>query len=192
MTGKEKVKLILPKVKPRDLIKDDKWIFFPGDIVQVIGGETGYIGKQAKVLDVVRKLNSVTLENVKLATKHVRPNPIMPYGGKITKPMPIHFSNIKLVDPTVGKITDAKLKKEINQTTRRAEIFRILKESGTKLPVPIDDGPVDKYESSTLDTPKEAVLERTWTPSIFQIPFPARFMNQMERLRRMNSGRGEF
>ncbi|KAJ3340104.1 hypothetical protein HDU83_007254, partial [Entophlyctis luteolus] len=116
-------KLILPKVKPRDLIRDDRWIFFPGDEVEVIGGEAiGNVGRRGKVLDVIRKMNSVTVEGLKLvmlffilelsncnllisdsqAKKHIPPNPIRPLGGIISKPLPIHFSNIKLVDPHVG------------------------------------------------------------------------------------------
>ncbi|KAJ3010738.1 UNVERIFIED_CONTAM: Plastid ribosomal protein L24 [Siphonaria sp. JEL0065] len=185
------MKLVLPKVKAKDLIPDSKWTLFPGDLVQVIGGgKASDVGKQGKVLDVVRKLNSVTVEGVKTIKKHIRPNPIRPRGAIIEKPMPIHFSNLKLVDPHVGKITNAKLVSKINRDTGRLDTYRLLQESGTKLPVPEDDGPVEKYESSIHDTPKKLVTERTWSLSILTMPFPARFMNQMERNKRMNSPTG--
>ncbi|KAI9349628.1 translation protein SH3-like domain-containing protein [Obelidium mucronatum] len=187
------MKLVLPKVKPRDLIADNKWTLFPGDLVQVIGGtRASEVGKEGKVLDVVRKLNSVTVDGVKTNIKHIRPNPIRPRGGRIEKPMPIHFSNLKLVDPHVNKITDAKLVSSINRETGRLETYRLLKESGTKLPIPEDDGPVDKYESSIHDTPKSLLAEKTWEPTILKTPFPARFLNQMERNRRFGLGSREF
>ncbi|KAI8616118.1 translation protein SH3-like domain-containing protein, partial [Chytriomyces sp. MP71] len=171
----------------------EKWTLFPGDTVQVIGGERPtMVGQTGKVLDVVRKMNSVTVDGLKMAKKHIRPNPIRPRGAVIAKPMPIHVSNLRIIDPHVGKPTQAKIVERINRTTGRLEKFRWLKESGTELPVPVDDGPVDKYEASIHDTPKTLVAEHTWQPSILNIPFPPRFMNQMERLRRMNSGRGEF
>ncbi|KAJ3380248.1 Plastid ribosomal protein L24, partial [Entophlyctis sp. JEL0112] len=187
-------KLILPKVKPRDLIRDDRWIFFPGDEVEVIGGEAiGNVGRRGKVLDVIRKMNSVTVEGLKLAKKHIPPNPIRPLGGIISKPMPIHFSNIKLVDPHVGKITDAKLIHKFNKLTGQRETVRLLKASGATLPVPADDGPIEKYEkTSPLDTPADVVNAVTWRPDILSVPFPARFLNQMERNKRMNSSRGQF
>ncbi|KAJ3062683.1 Plastid ribosomal protein L24 [Podochytrium sp. JEL0797] len=186
-------KLVLPKVKARDLIRDNKWTLFPGDLVQVIGGESAsLLGKQGKVLDVVRKMNSVTVEDLKMATKHIRPNPIRPLGAIMKKPMPIHFSNLKLVDPHVNKITDAKLVSKVNRITGRLETVRLLKESGKSLPVPADNGPVDKYEASVLDTPKGLVTEKTWSPSLETIPFPPRFMNQMERVKRMSGGSREF
>ncbi|KAJ3242973.1 hypothetical protein HDU78_000926 [Chytriomyces hyalinus] len=186
-------KLILPKVKARDLIADAKWILYPGDTVEVIGGEApGVVGKRGKVLDVVRKLNSVTIDGVKMLKKHIRPNPIRPRGAIISKPMPIHFSNLKLVDPHLNKTTDAKLITRINRVTKRPETFRFLKESRTELPIPVDDGPIDKYESSPHDTPKTLLAQHTWKPSILNIPFPPRFMNQMERIKRMHSSGGEF
>ncbi|KAJ3293131.1 hypothetical protein HDU79_000648 [Rhizoclosmatium sp. JEL0117] len=185
-------KLNVPKVKAKDLIKDSKWILFPGDVVRVIGGEkASEVGKEGKILDIVRKMNSVTINEVKMQKKHVRPNPLAPRGTTLMKPMPVHFSNVKLVDPHTQQLTDAKLIKKISKETGRLETYRLLKSSGQKLPVPADDGPVEKYEKSPLDTPNSLLAEKTWTPSVLNIPFPPRFMNQMERLKRMNSG-GEF
>ena len=54
-------------------------------------------GKQGTVLAVLAE--HVTVEGVNVAKKHVRPNPMLgTTGGVVDKVMPIHISNVALVD----------------------------------------------------------------------------------------------
>ena len=66
--------------------KDDK--------VMVIAGKDQ--GKIGKVLKVLHKHDSVVVEKVNVAKRHVKPNPYRREpGGIVDKEMPIHVSNLK-------------------------------------------------------------------------------------------------
>ena len=46
----------------------------------------------------------VVVENINIAKKHVRPNPMRgEQGGIVDKEMPLHVSNVALYNPTTGK-----------------------------------------------------------------------------------------
>ena len=82
----------------KDLIKTQK--IFKGDLVQVVSGQKDF-GKQGKVIDVIKEKNLIVVEGVGMATKHLKPNPFYPKGGKISKETPINYSRVQLVDPIV-------------------------------------------------------------------------------------------
>lgn len=68
--------------------KDDK--------VMVIAGKDQ--GKIGKVLKVLHKHDSVVVEKVNVAKRHVKPNPYRREpGGIVDKEMPIHVSNLMVV-----------------------------------------------------------------------------------------------
>ena len=70
--------------------KDDK--------VMVIAGKDQ--GKIGKVLKVLHKHDSVVVEKVNVAKRHVKPNPYRREpGGIVDKEMPIHVSNLMVVCP---------------------------------------------------------------------------------------------
>ena len=71
-----------------------------GDQVVVITGKDK--GKRGTVLRVLEE--KVVVENVNIAKKHVRPNPMRgEQGGIVDKEMPLHVSNVALYNPTTGK-----------------------------------------------------------------------------------------
>jgi large subunit ribosomal protein L24 len=71
------------------------------DTVQVISGrEKGKIGK---VLKVDSKSMRVTVEKINLVKRHVKPTQQNPQGGIVEKELPIHYSNVLLVDPSTNK-----------------------------------------------------------------------------------------
>ncbi|KAJ3409466.1 Centromere/kinetochore protein zw10 [Chytridiales sp. JEL 0842] len=145
------------KIKPKDMIKT--WTIFPGDKVQVVGGMKD-VGKTGNVIEVIKKHNMVTVEDVNM-----------------------------LVDPTTQRATSARLEYWRDKKTGRRVLKRRLKSSGELLDIPKKKGPLSEgYEESLgkLDTPKDLVQQETWKPSLFEAPFPARFMNQLERFRRIN------
>lgn len=68
-----------------------------GDSVVVIAGNDK--NKAAKrVLEVYPKEMRVLVEGVNIRKKHTKPSQANPQGGIISKEMPIHYSNVMLLD----------------------------------------------------------------------------------------------
>lgn len=73
-----------------------------GDTVKVIAGKDK--GKTGNVLRVIPELDKVIVEGVQVAKKHVRPNPQAGIkGGIVDKELPIHISNVAILNPETGK-----------------------------------------------------------------------------------------
>jgi len=69
-----------------------------GDEVVVITGTDK--GKQGKVIRMI-SAQRVIVENVNIAKRHTKGNPLQgKAGGIVDKEMPIHISNIALLNPT--------------------------------------------------------------------------------------------
>ena len=98
-----------------------------GDNVMVIAGDSK--GRTGKVLEVdVAKYRAI-VENVNLATKHTKPNAKNTKGGLVKQEMPIHISNLMLVDnsgkPTrVGRQTDTKTNKSVRVSKKTGEVIK--------------------------------------------------------------------
>ena len=88
-----------------------------GDNVKILAGDSK--GKTGKVLEVEMESYKAIVENVNLATKHSKPNAKNPKGGIVKQEMPIHISNLMLVDGS-GKATRISRKKDekTNKTVR--------------------------------------------------------------------------
>ena len=72
-----------------------------GDQVMVLAGkDKGQTGKVIRVLT----NNKVLVENINMAKRHTKGNPQAGVaGGIIEKEMPLHLSNVGLVNPATGK-----------------------------------------------------------------------------------------
>jgi large subunit ribosomal protein L24 len=88
-----------------------------GDNVKILAGDSK--GKIGKVLEVEIEKYKAIVENVNLATKHSKPSAKNPNGGILKQEMPIHISNLMLIDAS-GKATRIGLKKDekTNKTVR--------------------------------------------------------------------------
>lgn len=100
-----------------------------GDNVKVITGEDK--GKSGRVLEVYPKKMRVLVEDVNIRTVHVRPSQNDQKGGRKTKSLPIHYSNVMLLDSDgnhtrVGK----KIKENKNGFTTKV---RIAKTNGSEI-----------------------------------------------------------
>ncbi|KXU95824.1 50S ribosomal protein L24 [Caballeronia megalochromosomata] len=85
-----------------------------GDEVIVITGKDK--GKRGTVLAVAE--DRVTVEGINLVKKHVKPNPMKgTTGGVEAKTMPLHISNVALVDAN-GKATRVGIKVEDGKKVR--------------------------------------------------------------------------
>ncbi len=96
-----------------------------GDLVAVIAGKDK--GKQGKITEVVLKDNKVVVEGVNVVKKHQKATQQIPQGGIITKQLPIHASNVMLVDPKSGKPT------RVGKKSTKDGWVRIAKNSGTEI-----------------------------------------------------------
>lgn len=67
-----------------------------GDTVLVIAGKDK--GKTGKVEHTFKKTDHVLVEGVNIATKHQKNRRMRSQGQVIEKPMPVHVSNVALVE----------------------------------------------------------------------------------------------
>ena len=79
-----------------------------GDEVEVIAGKDK--GKRGRVIR-FRGRERVVLENINLVKRHTKGNPMQNTpGGIIEKEMPLHISNVALVNPTTGQTSRVGIK----------------------------------------------------------------------------------
>ncbi|QDH14798.1 50S ribosomal protein L24 [Oecophyllibacter saccharovorans] len=74
-----------------------------GDQVVVTTGRSR--GVRGEVLAVHTKVQKATVRGVAIAKRHAKPNRMGEGGGIIDKEMPVHLSNLMLIDPKSGKPT---------------------------------------------------------------------------------------
>jgi large subunit ribosomal protein L24 len=84
-----------------------------GDVVQMITGKDR--GKQGRILEAQPRAGRVIVENLNIAHRHQKPQPIrdasrmggtqMSPGGIISRPTAVPVGNVMLVCPTCGKPT---------------------------------------------------------------------------------------
>jgi len=91
MTNKANNKRFAPKLKIKK-----------GDKVVVIAGAYKDRDKPREVLEVIPSKNRVVVDGVNVAKKHQKPTET-DAGGIREIPMPIHISNLMLVDPKTGE-----------------------------------------------------------------------------------------
>ncbi|PMC19262.1 50S ribosomal protein L24 [Oligella urethralis] len=66
--------------------------------------------------------DKVIVEGVNVAKKHAKPNPMLNNpGGIVNKTMPIHISNVAIINPETGKADKVRIK-EVDG--RKVRVFR--------------------------------------------------------------------
>jgi large subunit ribosomal protein L24 len=73
------------------------------DTVEIIAGNDR--GEKAKVLRVIEKRHKLIVEGINRVYKHMRRSQRNPQGGRLSKEMPMDWSNVLLVCPQCGKAT---------------------------------------------------------------------------------------
>lgn len=96
-----------------------------GDKVIILTGKSK--GKTGEVIKAMPKDLKVIVSGCNMVKKHQRPTQEGP-GGIIEKEMPIHVSNVALVDPKTNKATRVGYKVEKDGTKKR-----VAKRSGTEV-----------------------------------------------------------
>lgn len=74
-----------------------------GDTVSVLSGNDK--GKTGKILRVFPKKERVLVEGINVRVKHQKANQEFPQGGRISREMPIHVSNVLPLDPSTNQPT---------------------------------------------------------------------------------------
>ena len=73
-----------------------------GDEVVVLAGKDK--GKTGTVLSVLRADDKVIVENINMAKRHTKGNPMQGMaGGIVEKEMPLHISNVAILNPVTKK-----------------------------------------------------------------------------------------
>lgn len=99
--------------------------FKTGDKVVVITGKDK--GKEGSIVKVLRDQNKVVIDGVNIAKKHVKPNGQT--SGSIEEiAMPIHASNVMMIDPKTKKGTRIG-----HDTDKNGKKIRISKKSNSSL-----------------------------------------------------------
>ena len=80
-----------------------------GDKVIVITGKDK--GKTGEVVKAMPKENKVVVAGINMAKRHQKPSQENA-GGIVSKEMPIHVSNVALIDPKSGKATRVAMRLE--------------------------------------------------------------------------------
>lgn len=96
-----------------------------GDKVIVITGKDK--GKEGTITKTLKNENKVVVEGVNIAKKHVKPNG-QTAGSIIDIEMPIHASNVMLVDPKTKKATRIG-----HSTDKNGKKIRVSKKSNSNL-----------------------------------------------------------
>ena len=86
------------------------------DMVVVLTGSDK--GKKAKVVKVLPAQNKVIVEGVNVVKKHQAPNAQNQEGGIVEKEMPIHVSNVMVIDPKSAEPTRVARKREDGKSVR--------------------------------------------------------------------------
>lgn len=72
-----------------------------GDTVVVLTGKDK--GKTGKVVSTHPKTNKVTVENINVVKRAIKPSQLNPQGGIVEKTKPVPVSNVAIVEPTSKK-----------------------------------------------------------------------------------------
>lgn len=67
-----------------------------GDFVQVIAGND--LGASGRVLEVYPEKMRILVEGVNVRKRHTRPSQKNQKGGIVSKEMPVHYSNVQMLD----------------------------------------------------------------------------------------------
>ncbi len=96
-----------------------------GDEVVVVAGAEK--GKRGTVTKVDREGDRLTVQGINVRYKHVRRSQQYQQGGRVQVEVPIHISNVMLVDPETGKPTRVRIE------TEDGKKFRVAVKSGTRI-----------------------------------------------------------
>ncbi len=96
-----------------------------GDNVIIVTGKDK--GKKGKIVAVLVGKNKVIVEGLNMVKKHQRPKKSGEKGSRINVAMPIHASNVQILDPKTG------LRTRMGKKKVGDKIIRITRKSGQEV-----------------------------------------------------------
>jgi large subunit ribosomal protein L24 len=96
-----------------------------GDNIIIIAGKDK--GKKGKIVTVLVEKNKIVIEGLNMMKKHQRPRKSGEKGSKMNIAMPIHASNVQVVDPKTG------LRTRVGKKKVGDKMIRITKKSGQEI-----------------------------------------------------------
>ncbi|MFZ2555330.1 MAG: 50S ribosomal protein L24 [Minisyncoccia bacterium] len=91
-----------------------------GDKVMVMAGKSR--GTSGTVVRIITKKDQVVIDGVNMVKKHRKANQQSRKGQIIDKVMPIHISNVMLMDPKDGKPTRIKITRSKDGARQRVAV----------------------------------------------------------------------
>lgn len=88
---------------PRTKNKQKKLHVKKGDEVKIIAGNDK--GREGRVLAVFPSKDRVLVEGINMRVHHDKPTQENPQGGRIEREVPVHISNVMVIDPNTGEPT---------------------------------------------------------------------------------------
>jgi len=107
--GKDSQRTGVPKVKVKK-----------GDEVLVLAGKDK--GRRGKIVSVNAKENKCIIEGINEYKKHQKPSQKKPQGGIITIAMPVHISNVMVIDKSTNRPTRVGRRQVSGKTLRYAKV----------------------------------------------------------------------
>jgi len=168
---------LFPRVKSiKPWLRLKKWNIVRGDEVMIIcGKDKRQIGRVRRVL---RDKNSVIVSDLNLVFKHVSRTDQIP-TGRIRKEMPIHISNVSLIDPETRQPVKPEFRKEKDPKTGKVENRRYIRGTSMELPKPKYLEYQKAWEDSVLDTLPEEVARISFEPSLAVPPLPGEVVDEL-------------
>ncbi|KAJ2161273.1 hypothetical protein GGF46_001615 [Coemansia sp. RSA 552] len=159
-----------------------KWKITAGDKVMIISGKDR--GETGTVSEVSRKTNSLYVRGRKLGYKHI-PQTHGSESRRVQREMPIHVSNVALLDPSTGRPTKVRFEKHLNTHTGKSQRQRYAVGTDTLIPRNPDLSYQKKWADGKLDTDVGAVNHVSFQAVPGVPPFPMDLVREIKnRLKR--------
>jgi large subunit ribosomal protein L24 len=149
--------LLKGRNKKKNPFETNRWNIVKGDLVQVIQGPQ--TGQKGKVSVVIREKNRVIIDDVNMRMRNVKPLMDGTPGSKVLRACSVHYSNVMLIDPTIGEPTKIS-RKFLEDGTK----VRVSKKTGHIIPKP--DPLLNRTPRSLLMGPKDTLAK-----DVFQVTF---------------------
>ncbi|KAJ1883515.1 hypothetical protein H4R99_000531 [Coemansia sp. RSA 1722] len=161
----------------REDLRIKKWKIRRGDKVMVISGKDR--GQSGVVSEVSRKTNAVYVRGLNLAFKNVPKSKESP-SGKIQKEMPIHVSNVALVDPSTNQPTKVYIGKFVDPNTGDKQSVRYSVSTGSVIQKNLDLTYQKEWKDGKMDTDPDAVNKVSFQTVPGVPPFPEDVMREIQ------------
>jgi len=141
-----------------------EWPILKGDLVEImVGPDTG---KQGKVRAVARLKNQLKVIDLNTSEQYMDDTGDGK-AGYVLMETPLHYTEVKLVDPVTGKGTDVFLRD--NNEVTGTETERVCKTTNNVIPKPLREGKwkdLSTAPEGDLDTKNDVVQQYTYMPSL--------------------------